>query len=159
MNRARYRLPDEPQPSSAAKLVVDPFWPLLATMLAGAWLGLPWLAINGYLLGSPTRLKEATLCAVAVAGALVIFFGITYAAEVGWLGEGGARYALLAIIAWKLVCVYGAVILQTRALELYEYFGGAKSNGVIALLLGMLGLRQIVLGSLSGSTPLLVALG
>ena len=53
-----YRLPDEPKPGRLERLVTDPIWPLFATMLAGAWLGLPWFAFNAFALGSPTRWRE-----------------------------------------------------------------------------------------------------
>jgi hypothetical protein len=159
MSRALYRLPDEPQPSAAAQYVVDPFWPLLSTMMAGAWLGLPWLAINGWLFGSPTRVREALLCAAGLVGAVVLYFAIVYAIGSGLLDKDNAEYAVLAIVAWKLACAYAATMLQSSSLELYEYFGGTKKNGVIVLLLGAFLLRPVVLGALAQNTLVLLVLG
>ena len=68
----RYRIMDEPSPSSVARWAVKPFWPLLATMMAGTWLGAPWFVFNGFALGSPTRRREIVLALVALLGSAAL---------------------------------------------------------------------------------------
>ena len=52
-----YAIADEPIETQRRHLVVDPSGPLLAEMVCGTWLSLPWFAFNAMAMGSPTRRK------------------------------------------------------------------------------------------------------
>lgn len=141
-----YAIADEPIESSRRHLVVSPSAPLLAEMLCGAWLALPWFAVNAIALGSPTRRKELALCVLSVAVTAVL--GATLLA----LRESGAiesttvlRLGLLAISAWKLGMTYAIYIIQERTFQVYEYYGGPVRSAAYALGLGI-SLRATVVG-------------
>jgi tetratricopeptide (TPR) repeat protein len=95
----RYRIIDEPSPSSLARVAVKPFWPLLASMLGGTWLAVPWFILNGFALGSPTRRREALLAALAVGGALALAMLVLSVDAHFHLGRRNAELALLAVTA------------------------------------------------------------
>ena len=76
MSSTTYHLADEPRPGGLAHLAVQPFWPLLAMMLAGSWLALPWFVVNALAVGSPTRGKEIGLAVLAFAGSLGLVLAV-----------------------------------------------------------------------------------
>jgi hypothetical protein len=133
---AGYRIADEPRPGALAGAIVDPFWPLLAAMLAGSWLALPWFALNGVALGSPTLRRELAWIAAGLA--------VSTAAALGLLALGGGlpRPALRAIfvvlVAWRLGVAYVLHELQSGPVELHRTYGGAVRNGMMVALAGML---------------------
>lgn len=133
-----YHIIDEPKRGALANLVVDPFWPLLATMLVGGGFGLAWLAFNAWAVGSPTRVRESVLC---VAGFVAAIAGLVAVAALE-LPEGPARYAGVGIIVLKLAAAYWVTFLQQPAVEIHAYYGGRKQNGLIVLLVGMFGLKR-----------------
>jgi hypothetical protein len=156
--RARYRILDEPEPSTLARLAVNPLWPMLALMLAGAWLSLPWFALNGMALGSPTRRRELALAAAGLAGAAALGLAILMLADAGVLSTRALRYAVLAPIAWKIGIGYALYSLQSETFQLYEHFGGKVANGMFVLLIGAFALKGKVVAMLA--TPLwLLVLG
>ena len=137
---------DEPIETSRRHLVVDPSAPLLAEMLCGSWLSLPWFAFNAVAMGSPTRRKEIGLCVLTLAVTVVL--GIAVLA----LREGGViesrtvlRFAILGIVTWKLAMAYTIYTLQNRTFHVYEYYGGPVRSASYALSTGWL-LRDVVLG-------------
>jgi hypothetical protein len=141
-----YRLPDEPRPGRLERLVSDPIWPLFATMLAGAWLGLPWFAFNAFALGSPTRWRELAwaMAAALGAGALLVAAMLLVNREIvpRWAGH----YLGLLPIAWKLGISYWLLTSQRRAFALWEHYGGQARRGVMVLVAGMLLGRQVGAG-------------
>jgi hypothetical protein len=157
MSRARYQIADEPTPGAVSRFVVDPFWPVLACMMVGGVPGLAWLAFNGYALGSPTRGRESLICLAGVLGALLVFGLVGAASEAGIVSAQAVKYWVLLALVSKLTFGYTACFLQQRALELHEYYGGKKANGLIPLLLAAFLLRPVIAGALAGS-PLLVVL-
>lgn len=134
MSTARYKIMDEPAPGGLARLIVDPFWPLLACMMVGTLPGLAWLAFNGFALGSPTRARELMYCIAGVVGALLVFGFGGYAVAGHLLSTAQARYVLLLAIVIKLGFGYLACFMQQRAMELHEYYGGGKANGLVILI-------------------------
>jgi hypothetical protein len=143
-----YRIIDEPSPSPMARFAVKPFWPLLATMMVGTWLAVPWFIFNGFALGSPTRRREALLAVVALVGATGLALLLLWLDQRVTLGRRDAQLALLSITAWKLGLFYVITLIQTRTLGIYLHFGGPVRNGALVLLAGFY-LRAKVLTGLS----------
>jgi len=133
---ATYRIQDEPSPSGLSHVVVNPVWPLLASMLAGAWLALPWFALNSFALGSATRRREWVLAAVTlpVAFLLLLGMGLLRAWEV--VPPGAMPYLAVGLTVWKLTVAYQLFTLQQRSFALHEYYGGTVRNGMFVLLAG-----------------------
>ena len=142
--RPRYRLPDEPRPGVLAANASDPLWPFLGMMLVGTWFGLAWFAFNSIALGSPTRVREFALIALALLGSVALVFALNAAFAQGWLDQRSARYAWLGITCLRMGCAYGLSILQGRVFELHRYFGGSARSGVTLLLLAMVIVRPTV---------------
>lgn len=158
MRRKAYRLIDEPSPGAMARIAVEPIWPLLALMLAGNWLGMPWLALNGFAVGSPTRWRESMLAALGLLGSFLLAFGLSYAWQARFIeSEHVLRYALLSLVVWKLALGYLIFSLQSATIELYQYYGGVLGRfGLPVALLGGFLLRGMVLGLFSSSIWFLV---
>jgi hypothetical protein len=145
-----YQVPDEPSPGVLQKLVVDPTWPLLATMLAGCWLAWPWLCWNGVAVGSPTARREAAVCGLGLVGSVVLGAGVLWAGRVGLVRDPLVfELLLLAITGWRMGITYVAVMLQSRTFRVYEHYGGVVRSGRAVLVLGVL-LRGFVLGLVDG---------
>jgi hypothetical protein len=141
-----YAIADEPIETPRRHLVVDPSAPLLAEMLCGSWLSLPWFAFNAIAMGSPTRRKEIALCVLALVGTAVL------GAAVLALREGGViesrtvmRFAILGIVTWKLTMASVIHALQARTFHVYEYYGGPVRSASYAISTGWL-LRDVVIG-------------
>lgn len=144
-----YRLDDEPVPGMLARLAVEPLWPLLALMLGGFWLGLPWFVFNGFAVGSPTRVREAVIAVLGLFGAVVIAFALIYLWQAGYIHKDGLQYALLVLVVWKLMVAYALFVAQSATIEIYQYYGGGLNRfGMPVMLLGAFVLRGVVLGSL-----------
>ena len=135
-----YRILDEPRPSGLNTIVVDPMWPLLATMMVGGGIGLAWLTLNAWAVGSPTRIRESLICLGGLVGSLVLFVVLASLK----LDEATLRYSFIAVIVVKLAAAYWASSLQQQAVELYDYFNGRKQNGLIVLMLGAFVLRPMI---------------
>ena len=134
----RYQIADEPAPSKLARFAVNPVYPMLAAMLGGVWFAWPWFAFNGFAIGSPTRRVEL---AWLVGGLIVpptIGWAVSVAYDNGLLASGVPAntvvpYLLLLVVVVKLVVVYAVFLLQSRTVEIYEYYGGKLASGVLPL--------------------------
>lgn len=155
--RGAYRIVDDPAPSGLAAVAVNPLWPLLSMMLCGAWLALPWFAVNGLALGSPTQRREIGLAVAGAIGAVAIAFALIAAYEAGLISRSGVPYAVIVIVVWKLAIAYALFMRQNRALQLHEHYGGRVRNGAFVVVAGMLLLRGRVLGLFDHDLWLLVA--
>jgi hypothetical protein len=153
---AGYRIIDEPQPGPMASMAVSPIWPLFAIMFGGVWLSWPWFVLNGYAVGSPTRVKELTTVIVGLVGnvAFVIVFGTLASAEV--IPRASAPYFLLVLTVWKLAVSYRVYILQARTFGVYEYFGGLMKNGLLAVIAGYFVGGVVVIPALASVHPVLL---
>ncbi|WP_395836199.1 hypothetical protein [Archangium violaceum] len=154
---ATYRIQDEPRPGTLGHLVVNPVFPLLATMMAGVWLGLPWFVFNGFALGSTSRIKELVLALLVVPGTLLLILLLNTLLAQGALTETSKPYAAVGITVWKLAMGYVLFNLQQRSFALHEYYGGVVRNGVLVLVASIV-LGSSVLFSLTGGNKILLEL-
>src|SRR5580698_601996 len=125
-----YTLVDEPRPSAITHLAVRPYFPLLALMLGGGWIGWSWFAVNAVALGGGTRTRELVLCAAAVAGTAALWVGLSMLHAAHVLGDGARPYSMLALVVWKLGIGYVLYESQSRTASLREYYGGRLANGI-----------------------------
>lgn len=142
---AQYTIADEPVETPWRHLVVAPSGPLLAEMLCGSWLSLPWFAFNAIAMGSPTKRREIALCVLAVAVTAVLGATVLALRERGIIESSTLlRFAFLAIVTWKLAIAYAIHTLQTRTFHVYEYYGGPVRSASVVVSTGFL-LRDFVL--------------
>ncbi len=144
MAAAGYHIEDEPLPGPWQRLAVQPFWPLLAMMLAGSWLGLPWFVVNGFAVGSPTRWREAAMAAAGFAGSVALVVLLFVLAGTGVVSSTAVPYAAVGITVWKLVVGYLLFLWQRRSIHLFEHFGGTLANGLPVALVGALLGRRLL---------------
>jgi hypothetical protein len=141
-----YQIADEPVETSLRAYVVRPSAPLLASMLAGAWLSWPWFAFNAIAMGSPTRRKEIALCIAAFAGTGLLGALVIELARAGVIMPGAPlRLALLGIVTFKLAITYYISMVQERTFHVYEYYGGPVRAAGRILTTGYL-LNGLVIG-------------
>jgi hypothetical protein len=151
-----YQIADEPRPSSLARFAVNPLFPFLAAMLGGVWIAWPWFAFNSFAIGSPTRKSEILWLAGGLAVVVVLTLGLIAGVNTRALPSAAAPYAGLVLSVAKLAVLYAVFLLQSRTVEIYQYYGGVLANGVWGLLLsfyfrgpvtdGMPTLVRLVLG-------------
>ncbi|MCY1083707.1 hypothetical protein [Archangium lansingense] len=154
---ATYRILDEPRPGALGHLVVNPVFPLLSLMMAGAWLGVPWFVFNSFAMGSTTRRKETVLAVLVVPGTLLLFMVLGTLLKMEVLTKSSMPYALVGVIVWKLAVGYALYNLQQRSFALHEYYGGVVRNGALVLVASIF-LGSQILMALTGGTPLLMVL-
>jgi hypothetical protein len=119
---AAYRIVDEPRGGRTQLPAFNPFWPLLAMMFGGAWLGVAIFAFNAWSLRSPTLGRELALAIAILLGAPILLLLLSMLPSQGLLPESAFKYALLLIVAWKLGLAYWIFFLQQNPYALYEYF-------------------------------------
>jgi hypothetical protein len=137
MARSGYAILDEPQPGTLAKYVVNPFWPLLAMMMAGTWLAGPWFIFNGFAIGSSTRKSEMWLVIGSVLTSAA-FIGLLFVLVAQDMYPDALRpYVQIVLAVIKLSFAYVIVMRQQRSLALYEYYGGVVRNGALVLVAGV----------------------
>ena len=154
---ATYRIQDEPRPGALGHLVVNPVFPLLALMMGGAWLGIPWFVFNGFAMGSTTRRKETVLAVLLVPGTLLLFFLLGILMKLEVLTTASMPYAGVGITVWKLAVGYALFNLQQRNFALHEYYGGVVRNGTLVLVASIF-IGPRVLMALTGGNRFLLAL-
>ncbi|MBA3455816.1 MAG: hypothetical protein H0T42_22155 [Deltaproteobacteria bacterium] len=128
-----YTIADEPHETSLGAYVVNPSAPLLASMMCGAWMTWPWFAFNAIAMGSPTKKKELTLCAIALGGTVLLGWLALALVDAGWIPLGTPfKLAMLGISTWKLALAYYISTVQSRTFHVYEYYGGTvRAAGAI----------------------------
>ena len=143
----KYRLPDEPTPGPLAKLVVQPMWPLLVSMLAGPWLGWPWFLVNAHAVGSPSKWRQVLVVAGGLLGSVVLFVLVALAFDRGVLrGSTGRGLAAVAEIVWKAGIGYWLFAMQARSVELFEYYRGVVRNGLPLVIVGAIAGDRLLAG-------------
>jgi len=127
---AKYKIADEPTPSTLAHIAVNPLFPFLTVMLGGAWLGFAWFAVNSFAVGSPTRTKEIAWLLGGLGAAALLVAATSVALGGGVIETRHVAYASLVVLVAKLAAAYAVHILQSRTIEIYEYYGGVLRNGL-----------------------------
>jgi hypothetical protein len=145
MAQAAYKLPDEPSPGILQNLVVNPLWPLLAIMFAGAWLSLPWFVFNAFAIGSPTRTRELLIAVAGWLGIFLLAVAVLKCFEVLALADSHLKYGLQLVVIAKLGVAYWLYFLQSRTFEIYEHFNGRVRNGLLVVIAGAMFLRKDIL--------------
>ena len=150
-----YRIVDEPAPSTLERLTVNPFWPLLGSMLAGGWLAWPWFALNSAALGRGRRF-DADLAVLGFGVALnaLLVIAVRKALGAGWVQHH--EYADLIPQALRLTVFYWLFLRQQRTYQLFEHFGGVGRNGLFVVMLGAF-LRGGVLAQVPPTLRMLLA--
>jgi hypothetical protein len=131
-----YRIVDEPSPSGLARFATNPYFPLLAYMVDGAWLAFPWFALNAMALNGPERTREILLAVGALVGAFVI--AVAAAAWVPSWGPERVDVLRLVLTVYKLAFAYWLYELQQPTANLFEHFGGELKSPVVVLVLGFM---------------------
>jgi hypothetical protein len=140
-----YQIADEPHETSLGAYVVRPGVPMMAAMVAGAWLSWPWFAFNAIAMGSPTKKKEIALVIAAFVGTAVLGATVIALVDAGYLPDGvPMRFAILAITTFKLGMTYYLFVVQERTFHVYQYYGGSVRNAAPVLSAGYW-LRGLVL--------------
>lgn len=129
-----YTIADEPAPSTLARYAVNPLYPMLAFMFAGVWFAWPWFAFNSFAIGSPTKRAELAWLVAGLIVPISVFYALWYARAAGALPEASAPYVSLVVVVLKIVVVYAVFLLQSRTIEIYEYYGGKLVNGIWPLI-------------------------
>jgi hypothetical protein len=128
-----YQIADEPAPGALARFAVNPLFPFLAFLLGGLWIAWPWFAFNGIAVGSPTWRREWLWLGGSILVISVLLFVLTEMVLAQVLVPPWSRYAGLTIPLVKLATLYAVFVLQSRTIEIYEYYGGVLRNGVFVL--------------------------
>jgi hypothetical protein len=124
-----YRIIDEPRGSPWRAWVVKPFWPWIALMLGGVWVGAPWFIFNSVAMGSPSRAKEIVASASLPFVLGGSFFALVVAGQALNVPEVMFKYMVLPGVLMKMVIGYFLFITQSRAFQLHEHFGQPARNG------------------------------
>lgn len=127
--------------------VVHPFWPLLATMLGGVWLGWSWFLFNGARLTTERLRRQIVTIGVGLAVSSVLAIAIMMMLGAGILDLDDVKYVGIALAGWKLTIAYVLYNWQSRDYELWEYYGGAVKNGIAVVVLGLFA-RPFIFGAL-----------
>jgi hypothetical protein len=141
---AAYRIPDEPRPGGLAPYTVSPTWPLLAMMLGGSWIGLPWFVVNGAAMGSPALRREVIVAALTPVLAVVLAFVSFFWIDDFGLPKRAVAYAFVAITAVKLAAAYWLYTSQLRSFGIYEHFGGQVRQGAPVAILAAVARSYVV---------------
>jgi len=142
-----YEIIDEPADSRFARLAVNPFWILLATMLGGTWLGWPWFAVNSLAIGSMHRKRELITVSLGFIVSAALAMLCLWSVRQGYLDSVTLPYAALLLLVWKLAVSYALQLWQSPGFELAVHFRGGARNGALLAFAGLL-LRAQVLRSL-----------
>ncbi|MFZ5440856.1 MAG: hypothetical protein ACOZQL_12675 [Myxococcota bacterium] len=134
-----YRIIDEPKAGGLREWAVRPFWPWLALLLGGAWVGVPWFVFNAFALGSFTRRREVALAVTLPLATIGTFVAAMSVGEALDLGRAAVAYLVLPVLLVKLLIAYVLFNWQSRAAQLHEHFGQPLRQGaavaVVAFLL------------------------
>ena len=125
-----YHIQDEPTGGGrAGAFILNPFWPLLGMMFAGAWLGALLFTSNAILLRGPTWRREIALAILMLVGAPALLMLLAMLGDQGLISRRAFQYTLILVVVWKLAIGYWIFFLQQNTHALYEYFSGGSATG------------------------------
>ncbi|MGE0868320.1 MAG: hypothetical protein AB7P03_07155 [Kofleriaceae bacterium] len=154
-----YAIADEPSETGLRHWVVDPSGPLLASMMCGAWLAVPWFAVNAIAMGSPTRRKEIALCVLTVVATALLGWAVLAMRDAGLIRTiTELRFALLAVVTCKLGMLYAIHTLQMRTFHVYEYYDGPVRSASAAISFGWM-VSGLVIGLIDDPLWIIVVSG
>lgn len=146
---SEYKILDEPEEDSElARFAVDPYWPLLAAMLGGSWIALPWFIFNSIAVGSASKKKEIVWAAASVVSSLVlafIAFTLIVVLDVEpafspagrailGIGDRAFAYAVAGIIALKLYFAYRINWYQSKSYAIHDHYNGPGKSGLAVVI-------------------------
>jgi len=143
-----YVIPDEPAPGKLAAITVTPYAAFLGFVLGGAVVGLPWMVLNGFAIGSATRKREAAIAVATLAGMLALALFIGWLHGEGFVPDASLRYLGLSIHATRLVGGYTIFLMQERSFELYQHFGGQVTRHGWVIAVALMVIRIVLVVSL-----------
>lgn len=118
--------------------IVSPTWPLLATMLAGTWLGWTWFLLNGIGLNSDRKRAQQRLLFIGLVIAILLAVTLQTLLDQGVISSRAFEYLEIVLVGWKLFIGYRLCDEQRLDHELFEYFGGKSFGGGSVLVAGIL---------------------
>lgn len=129
-----YHIIDEPNVKPLEKLIVNPlviffvaiFLPFLwdPPFFGRVWIPLVWILFNGYLLGSPSILKEAAIAVIGFGVWYKFFYGgavALYFLGFGHYLDAAVPYLLILKQGVFFLLLYLLVFMQSPAYEIYNY--------------------------------------
>jgi hypothetical protein len=140
-----YRIVDEPAPTALEQVIVNPVWPFLASMFAGAWLAYPWFVLNAFALGGRRRFLDLAIALGGLAASALSLFAYAILRDRMLLDESTLPYTLLLPVAVRLVSFYWLFMRQEQVFVLYTYFGGKTRNAMLVVVAASF-LRSKLLG-------------
>jgi len=116
----RYRIIDEAAPGPLSRYAVNPFFPFLLVMLLGS-LGFVAFIANAVALNGPQRVREITICVVAIAVIALARLEVVILLNNGTLPNGSASYVFTLLTALRLAFGYFVFVSQAETHELRKY--------------------------------------
>lgn len=134
-----YAIADEPHDTPWKHLVVSPSGPLLAQIIVGSFLALPWFAFNAFALGSPTKRKELLLCALQLIVTVALGTLLLWADDRELIESRTLLQLLtLAILTWKIYIAHAITTIQQRGYQVFELYGGTAKAATFIIAGGIL---------------------
>lgn len=118
--------------------IVSPTWPLLATMLAGTWLGWTWFLLNGIGLNSDRKRAQYLLLFIGLVIAILMAVTLQTLLDHAVISSRVFEYLAILLVGWKLYIGYRLCDEQRLDHELFEYFGGKSFGGGSVVMAGTL---------------------
>lgn len=141
-----YAIADEPHDTPWKHLVVNPSGPLLAEIIVGSWLSLPWFVLNAVVLGSPMKTKEILLAIIQLIVTVILGSLLLWAEDRNVIESRTLlQLAMLVIMTWKVYIAYSITTIQQRVYQVYELDGG-KARAATFIVSGGILLRPYVQG-------------
>ena len=127
-----YKVLDEPSPKRLGWLCVSPLLILFVSVLAPIFFSIPmmgrywmpfaWLILNGFLMGSPTRWKEAIIGVSSVMVIAATFFAWAFFFNLeSEFARSTVPYLKIVIQALLFFSLYWVVFIQSKPYQIFEY--------------------------------------
>ena len=118
-----YRIADEPRIGTLSRMVINPFFILLASMLVDFRLGAIWLLFNGFAMGSPYAKRDLVIGLAASAAIIgAAFVSVSILGREQLQADALGPYLRLAFkTGWIALCYY-LYLSQMKAYPLFQYY-------------------------------------